>query len=44
MKISWFVCSIDTLLLADAFENFRNTFLKMQELNPAKFLSAHGLA
>ena len=34
----------DTLLLADVFENFRNMCLKMHELDPAKFLSAHGLA
>ena len=34
----------DTLLLADVFENFRNMCLKMYELDPAKFLSAHGLA
>ena len=35
---------IDTLLLADVFENFRNMCLKMTELDPAKFLSAAGLA
>ena len=34
----------DTLLLADVFENFRNMSLKIYEFNPAKFLSAHGLA
>ena len=34
----------DTLLLADVFENFRNMFLKIYELDPAKFLSAPGLA
>ena len=33
----------DTLLLADVFENFRNMYLKIYELDPAKFLSAHGL-
>ena len=32
------------LLLADASENFRNMFLKIYELDPAKFLSAPGLA
>ena len=30
----------DTLLLADVFENFRNIFLKIYKLDPAKFLSA----
>ena len=34
----------DTLLLADIFKNFRNTHLKIYELDPAKFLSASGLA
>ena len=32
------------LLLAGAFENFRNICLKIYELDPAKFLSAPGLA
>ena len=34
----------DTLLSADAFENFRNTCLKVFELDPAHFLSLPGLA
>ena len=34
----------NTLLLADVFENFKNTCLKIYELDPAKFLSAPGLA
>ena len=34
----------DTLLLADVFENFRNMCLKIYEVDPAKFLSAPGLA
>ena len=34
----------DTLLLADVFENFRNTCLKVDELDPAHFLSLPGLA
>ena len=32
----------NTLLLADAFENFRNMCLKIYELDPAHFLSAQG--
>ena len=34
----------DTLLLADVFGNFKNTCLKIYKLDPAKFLSAPGLA
>ena len=34
----------DTLLLADVFENFRNKFIEIYELEPAHFLSAPGLA
>ena len=34
----------DTLLLADVFENFRNTYLEMYELDPAHFLTSQGLA
>ena len=33
----------DTLLLADVFENFRNTCLEVYELDPAHFLSLPGL-
>ena len=33
-----------TLLLADVFENFKNTYLKVYELDPAHFLSLPGLA
>ena len=34
----------DTLLLADVFENFRNTCIKVYELDPAHFLSLPELA
>ena len=34
----------DTLLLADVYENFRKTCLKVFELDPADFLSLPGLA
>ena len=34
----------NTLLLADVFEIFRNKCIKLQELDPAHFLSAPGLA
>ena len=34
----------DSLLLPDVSENFRNMCLKIYELDPAKFLSAPGLA
>ena len=34
----------DTLLLADVFENFKNTLLKVYELDPAHFLSLPRLA
>ena len=38
-----FYLQIDTLLLADVFENFRNMFIKIYELDPAKFLTTLGL-
>ena len=34
----------DTLLLVDLFENFRNKYIQIYELNPDHFLSAPGLA
>ena len=33
----------DTLLLADVFQNFRNRYLRKNELDPASFLSPSGL-
>ena len=39
----WYVQS-DTLLLADVIENFRNMCINIYKLDPAKFLSAPGLA
>ena len=35
---------IDTLLIADVFENFRNRCIEIYELDPAHILSALGLA
>ena len=35
---------IDTILLADVFENVRKMCLKIYHLNPIEFLSARGLA
>ena len=35
---------IDTILLADVFENFRNMCLGIYGLDPLYFVSAHGLA
>ena len=35
---------IDTLLIADVFENFRNMCIKVYELDLAHFLSAPGLS
>ena len=43
-RMSWFVCSNDTLLLANVFKNFRKMCLEIYELDPAKCLSAPGLA
>ena len=34
----------DVLLLADVFEKFKKTCLQIYELDPAKFISASGLA
>ena len=34
----------DTLLLADVFENFRDKYIDIYDLDPAHFLSAPGLA
>ena len=39
-----FYVQVNTFLLADAFENFRNMFRKIYELDPAHFLLAPGLA
>ena len=34
----------DVLLLADVFEKFKKTCLQIYELDPARFISASGLA
>ena len=34
----------ETLLLADVFESFQNTYLEIYELDPAGFLTLPGLA
>ena len=34
----------DTFLLADVFGNFRNMFLELYELDPAKFIPAPGFS
>ena len=39
-----FYVHIDTLLLADAFENFKNMCLKTYKSDPASFFSVTGLA
>ena len=39
-----FYVQSDTLLLADVFQNFRNTCLEIYKLDPVKFLSAPRLA
>ena len=41
--ISWFVCLKQYIIVADVFENFRNIFLEIYELDPARFLPAPGL-
>ena len=38
------MCSKLLLLIADVFDNFRNVCLKLYELDPARFLTAPGLA
>ena len=39
-----FYVQSDTLLLAEAFDNFRNKYIEIYELDSAHFLSAPGLA
>ena len=43
-EYSYLYIQSDRLLLVDVFENFRNMCLEIYELDPAKFLSAPGLA
>ena len=39
MIIIIMIIIIDGLLLADVFENFRNTCIEIYELDPARFLT-----
>ena len=39
-----FYVQSDTILLADVFENFRNKYIEIYELDPMYFVSARGLA
>ena len=38
------ICVLKILVFANVFENFRKMCLEIYELNPARFLSASGLA
>ena len=39
-----YMFKVHLYVLADVFENFRNTCIKVYELDPAHFLSLPGLA
>ena len=38
------ICMFKAILLVHVFDSFRNMYLQIYELDPAKFLSASGLA
>ena len=42
--ISLSICSKQYIVAPDVYENFRNKCIKIYELDPARFLSAPGLA
>ena len=44
LQISWLYVQIDTLLLADVFENFRTKCLEIYGLDPVYFVSVPGQA
>ena len=43
-SVSWLVCSVWYIIACRLFENFRDQFIEIYELDPAHFVSAPGLA
>ena len=44
LRVSYLYVQMDTLLPADVFENFRDKYIEIYELDPAHFVWAPGLA